>query len=804
MNALHDAIQLFFLAGTVTELRIPNTSRGTLSGYFSNLDALAKAAASWSGKAPGVYFTLNPVNPVLLARAQNRLVEYAQHTTGDLDIVTRYWLPLDFDPVRPSGISSTHAEHEAAVARARECLRWLHERGFTALILADSGNGAHVLARVDLPNDATSTALVKRCIEAVALRFGDGAVTVDLGVCNAARIWKCYGTLAAKGDSTPERPHRTASILEVADNLTPPPRELLEQLAALAPEEPLKQQYGNGQFDLPHWIAEHSLEVHGPHPWGVGKKWLFPVCPWNSDHTNRSAYLLQFANGAIAAGCHHNSCHGKDWHDLRDIVEPGWREKRSRSDAPGHAEERENPWLRAKPAPAFLAEEEKEFQGFAKDVLAPGVITLVASPKGIGKTQVIHALAVALGNQSGVFRGEKVRPCRVLLLDRENPRATVKKRLRAWGAAAAENLHVLTRQDAPVLRDRKAWEAFPVEQYDVLIVDSVGAATEGITEKEGRQNSEVLATLLDLAHRGVAILLLQNTEKTGTNIRGRGEWADRADIQYEVRDATGFTPSGKRSWWLELPADGAANWAERAARRKGRTEYRLAFIPAKFRLAAEPDPFCLEISLLEGEPWTLRDVTADILSAAQATLQAAEEAKTEATAAESLAELVRARSLEDPVLKTEAEQYLCGEGLSKRAARSVIADRADLWEMKPLPAGRGKGTPQALFPVAHTASQNSEWQSKSPSASPDESRAGETPYSATPGNSSGKVNMLAETAKEATSSDTFTSPPAKARMAEKNPQNTAKNAGYRDPFYFATDETEKHDEEAQEPWEDEL
>src|SRR5206468_1717626 len=34
------------------------------------------------------------------------------------------------------------------------------------------------------------------------------------------------------------------------------------------------------------------------------------------------------ANGAIAAGCHHSGCQGKDWHALRDAVEPGWRDRR--------------------------------------------------------------------------------------------------------------------------------------------------------------------------------------------------------------------------------------------------------------------------------------------------------------------------------------------------------------------------------------------------------------------------------------------------------------------------------------------
>ena len=47
------------------ELRVPKAPRaGTVSGYFDDLAAAAKAAA-WSGKAPGVYFTINPVNSAL-------------------------------------------------------------------------------------------------------------------------------------------------------------------------------------------------------------------------------------------------------------------------------------------------------------------------------------------------------------------------------------------------------------------------------------------------------------------------------------------------------------------------------------------------------------------------------------------------------------------------------------------------------------------------------------------------------------------------------------------------------------------
>ena len=136
--------------GALHEVRAPGTRRGTVSGYFNDRDGLVEAACELSGQAPGVYPTLNPVPDDLLARAANHVVPYAKHTTSDSDITVRRWLPVDFDPVRPAGISSTNEEHAAAVERARACQKFLAEMGFPDPILAESGNGAHLLYRIDL------------------------------------------------------------------------------------------------------------------------------------------------------------------------------------------------------------------------------------------------------------------------------------------------------------------------------------------------------------------------------------------------------------------------------------------------------------------------------------------------------------------------------------------------------------------------------------------------------------------------------------------------------------------------------
>jgi hypothetical protein len=163
--------------------------------------------------AEGVYVTLNPVNPALLSRRANRL-DYAKSgsTTGDQHITSRCWFYIDLDPGRASGVSATEEEKALAYVRARDVYIFLRERGWPTSIIADSGNGYHLLYPIDLP--AKDEGLIERVLAALAARFDDDNVKIDQAVGNPARICKLYGTLAAKGDDTPERPHRLSKILK--------------------------------------------------------------------------------------------------------------------------------------------------------------------------------------------------------------------------------------------------------------------------------------------------------------------------------------------------------------------------------------------------------------------------------------------------------------------------------------------------------------------------------------------------------------------------------------------------------------
>lgn len=153
--------------GRVVELRLLNLDGrgGTASGYFDQPALLAEAALRYNRWAEGVYITLNPLPASLPARGNNQVRERARETTSDGDVLRRAWLPIDLDPTRPSGISSSEHEHQAALEQARRIREWLaSEWGWHAPIFADSGNGAHLLYAIDLPNDAASADLVKCCL----------------------------------------------------------------------------------------------------------------------------------------------------------------------------------------------------------------------------------------------------------------------------------------------------------------------------------------------------------------------------------------------------------------------------------------------------------------------------------------------------------------------------------------------------------------------------------------------------------------------------------------------------------------
>jgi hypothetical protein len=282
-------------------------------------------------KGAGVYWTLNRIDPELKARAQDRLQPYAKHTTTDANILVRRNLLIDIDATRPAGISSTDAEHKAALDVAEKIRQELTREGWTKPLLQDSGNGAYLIFRLpDLPNDDLSRDLVKRCLGALARRFNTELAHIDQGTFNASRIAKIPGTTACKGDDTARRPHRLSLLRDVPDVAEPVRIELIQRLAAavpfIAPQASArkKRHHHATRFAIDHWLRQSGLRNVGqPVSYNGGRKWIVQ-CPFNPEHFGTSAAVFEGPDGKFGFKCLHQSCADNDWKALRKLLEPGY------------------------------------------------------------------------------------------------------------------------------------------------------------------------------------------------------------------------------------------------------------------------------------------------------------------------------------------------------------------------------------------------------------------------------------------------------------------------------------------------
>jgi hypothetical protein len=411
---LRDAVSLLAGAGQVVEVRAL-ADLNTHSGYFNDYEALVRQveALGTDSTIQGIYITLNEVNPALFSRRANRIkmrLGKKDSSTGDTDIVRRRWLPIDIDPLRPSGVSSTDEEHTLALNKADEIARWIAALGFPEPIRADSGNGAHLLYRIDLPNDDAATALVKACLTTLDTLFSDERVSVDTANFNASRIWKLYGTVSRKGDSTPERSHRRSRIIMAPEELMIVSPEQLRELAARLPTEQHAQPPTAAKdkgFDLRQWLSDHGVSVRSGKPYNGGTLYALDQCPFSSAHKD-GAFAIQFGSGAIFAGCKHASCGGgtQRWQELREQFEPDRAAKRKQWDQTQTAQRKEKAKMKAEyeghAAPAIP--ENPELRAEAAKVLDHGdplALMLVAfAQEHIGDEILARCLILSMASQA--------------------------------------------------------------------------------------------------------------------------------------------------------------------------------------------------------------------------------------------------------------------------------------------------------------------------------------------------------------------------------------------------------------------
>lgn len=214
---------------------VKDTNSGShrkLAGYYqsSNFDQLVDDISRFDGNAAGIYYALNHVQEGCLTRAENSLCPASTALScKTADILRRRLLLVDIDPVRAPDCSASKTEKRHAQQLAQQVHRELRLAGWPKPVVIDSGNGYHLLYRIDLP--VNDDGLIRNCLLALAGRYNRDEVKIDTSVHDAVRLAKLPGTMACKGLSSPERPHRRSCFYKLPAEFTAVSHKMLTDLA---------------------------------------------------------------------------------------------------------------------------------------------------------------------------------------------------------------------------------------------------------------------------------------------------------------------------------------------------------------------------------------------------------------------------------------------------------------------------------------------------------------------------------------------------------------------------------------------
>lgn len=302
----------------IHEVRLLRFS-GVAVGYFDNWDAALRAVENEPTQYKAAYFTLNPIklpaeiplNPASLSTARN--------AASKSDIARRVLLLVDLDPPRPAGLNSTDTEKQAARAQAEAVREYLCSRGWPEPMLCDSGNGWHLLYRIELANDDASAELIRGILARLHQLFP----LVDAGNFDANRICKLYGSWARKGAHSDERPWRKSAIAEQGSDAIVSEAQLREVAPAQRPALAIE----NGNVKLQRLLG--FLDYYGvalrSDAREVSGGWQIEIeCPWAEEHSGEArrdtvvSFIAGLGNGFR---CLHSHCTERHWREFRAELE---------------------------------------------------------------------------------------------------------------------------------------------------------------------------------------------------------------------------------------------------------------------------------------------------------------------------------------------------------------------------------------------------------------------------------------------------------------------------------------------------
>lgn len=570
-SKLRKAIQILKNPGELFEVRIiSNSKKAPISGYFTDADTLLKAFTKVDLRGRNVYITLNELNDVLYSREQHDRFVQGAVSTNDTDVLRYRWFFIDLDPERISGVSSTDEQLRKARLMMAAVEEYLTGIGFSEPVKALSGNGYHLLYKVDFPNTEENEQVVVRCLQVLADIFDNDDVKIDTVNSNPSRICKLHGTLAQKGANTQIRPHRMSEIISEVKEYQATDLSILKKLAAELPDQSTptfaKQPYEpKHEFNLLEFMDKHGL-TYSSTTSGAGNStiYLLDKCPFDPSHTNGDAKIFHYGNGAIAFKCHHRHCRDYRWQDVRKMFEPdaydhpaedaferiaeGYQQHKAIKKA--NAETRTS-IVKNRKVSEEITEDDlnmpvlSDFEAKVKEWLIPGYIpkgcvTLLCSDGGIGKTTLWcdTVAKLTIGARTIFDKASNIpfnsEPCDVMYFSKEDPTEEVLKWKLQRAGANQRRIRLFSIEDPRIskiyygslLLERLIQKYRP----QIVVFDTLQAfLPDGVDMAKRKDMRDALNPLNQLgAEYGTAFLLIMHTNKSSNS--GRQRMADSSDI----------------------------------------------------------------------------------------------------------------------------------------------------------------------------------------------------------------------------------------------------------------------------------
>jgi hypothetical protein len=113
--------------------------------------------------------------------------------------------------------------------------------------------------------------------------------------------------------------------------------QALEAVAAQAPATPSHSKpaarigvpQGNGQgggghvLDVARWLSDRGVPFRAGGSTADGRaKYLLDACPFNPEHRNGDACIMQGSDGGLSFNCFHDSCSGHGWQQTKQAIGP--------------------------------------------------------------------------------------------------------------------------------------------------------------------------------------------------------------------------------------------------------------------------------------------------------------------------------------------------------------------------------------------------------------------------------------------------------------------------------------------------